>query len=679
MSKSKPPFQSINMSTRPPFLQDSFVPTLFKQVTSAVSSSQKLPSADEQAYLQFSREFAPTIGALRSHAKGLLMRLVKLVNPQSGGASYDDVVDACDECLENVSLGLDSHSPDSLRTQLSLLSPHQLLRYDYPFLQDRDNSQAPFVPRLTCKPNAKIPLDPALLALQRRPDLLKPYGKNPYQYEIEQLPLSEAYKELKEAQPPLPLEATPYEFISTSNQLQALIGYLSSVSELAIDLEHHSIRSYQGLVCLMQISTRDRDFIVDPLTLWSELPALLDIFTNPAIVKVFHGADSDVIWLQRDFGLYIVNMFDTGQAARELQLPSFSLAYLLKRMCQVDTDKSFQLADWRVRPLSTAMVKYARIDTHYLLYIYDRLKAELAVKGRELHKDPSALINAVFLRSKDVSLKVYMKADHTYMGIRRLGTLGYGSKRVLEALAQWRDTLARRLDESPSFLIAGEAVVLLAATLPSSEEELLSRIRRPSPLLTTDRVKELLAIIAPYRETNVPVPVPSPASQPPSFSISPAHLLVSTLLQTTPTVAVTVASSKGLPSSSWTHFFDRKLPRPNVKSAVEQIRKAFESLMQPVVKCQEGDMVEVSGEEAGLAEEKAEVVQPSTSEFIKLPPAPMPLPLPLKRKTRDRNTVHVVPDTPALLPAPKLKLELTDIKPEPKPTKRRKLLRPPKV
>lgn len=31
------------------------------------------------------------------------------------------------------------------------------------------------------------------------------------------------------------------------------------------------------------------------------------------IVQVLHGADSDIAWLQRDFGLYIVNLFDTGQ------------------------------------------------------------------------------------------------------------------------------------------------------------------------------------------------------------------------------------------------------------------------------------------------------------------------------------------------------------------------------
>src|SRR5690606_21054956 len=115
-------------------------------------------------------------------------------------------------------------------------------------------------------------------------------------------------------------------------------------------------------------------------------------FTNPKIVKVLHGSDNDILWLQRDFGLYIVNLFDTGQAARVLgmlliylnltktEYPSFSLAYLLKFFCGIDADKKYQLADWRVRPLPSEMVKYARQDTHYLLYIYDRIRTELFKK-----------------------------------------------------------------------------------------------------------------------------------------------------------------------------------------------------------------------------------------------------------------------------------------------------------
>jgi exosome complex exonuclease RRP6 len=80
--------------------------------------------------------------------------------------------------------------------------------------------------------------------------------------------------------------------------------------------------------------------------------------------------------------LYIVNLFDTGQAARVLGYPSASLAHLLSRHVGFTPDKRYQMADWRMRPLSAPMRDYARCDTHYLLYCYDVLKKELlAVKG----------------------------------------------------------------------------------------------------------------------------------------------------------------------------------------------------------------------------------------------------------------------------------------------------------
>lgn len=102
----------------------------------------------------------------------------------------------------------------------------------------------------------------------------------------------------------------------------------------------------------MQISTRTEDFIVDALKLRGQMHLLNKPFTNPKIVKVFHGADSDILWLQRDFNLYIVNMFDTGQASRILEFTKFSLAYLLHFYCNVKADKKFQLADWRIRLLT---------------------------------------------------------------------------------------------------------------------------------------------------------------------------------------------------------------------------------------------------------------------------------------------------------------------------------------
>jgi exosome complex exonuclease RRP6 len=41
----------------------------------------------------------------------------------------------------------------------------------------------------------------------------------------------------------------------------------------------------------------------------------------------------------------------------------------------------YQQADWRVRPLTSEMLRYARDDTHYLLYIYNTMKAALVDKA----------------------------------------------------------------------------------------------------------------------------------------------------------------------------------------------------------------------------------------------------------------------------------------------------------
>ena len=65
----------------------------------------------------------------------------------------------------------------------------------------------------------------------------------------------------------------------------------------------------------MQISTADRDFVVDVLVpeVRQELQLLNEVFTNPDIVKVIHSPNCDIRWLQRDFGIYIVNLFDIHQ------------------------------------------------------------------------------------------------------------------------------------------------------------------------------------------------------------------------------------------------------------------------------------------------------------------------------------------------------------------------------
>lgn len=69
----------------------------------------------------------------------------------------------------------------------------------------------------------------------------------------------------------------------------AMLENLRSAKEIAVDLEYHSYRTFAGFVCLMQISTRDGDWVVDALALRDVLEELNEVFTDPNIVKVRLG------------------------------------------------------------------------------------------------------------------------------------------------------------------------------------------------------------------------------------------------------------------------------------------------------------------------------------------------------------------------------------------------------
>lgn len=98
-----------------------------------------------------------------------------------------------------------------------------------------------------------------------------------------------------EAAVPQPLAASPaLAVVDTEAALAAMVAGieedLAAEGEakcLAVDLEHHSMRSFQGLTCLMQLSTRRRDWVVDTLALRRAVgPALASIFADETVVKV---------------------------------------------------------------------------------------------------------------------------------------------------------------------------------------------------------------------------------------------------------------------------------------------------------------------------------------------------------------------------------------------------------
>ncbi len=262
-------------------------------------------------------------------------------------------------------------------------------------------------------------------------------------------------------------------YIDTARALNTLLSILRSEKCIAVDTESDSLYVYHEKVCLIQFSTSTADYLVDPLS-GIDIALLGVIFADPQIEKIFHAAEYDVICLRRDYGFEFANLFDTMQAARILGLPKLGLSSLLEEYFAVIIDKRFQKANWGKRPIPQAMANYARLDSHYLIPLRDKLA--------------SALRESKHMK---VAQEDFMRIAHSastpndkpcYTAVRGYHTLTPQQLAILAELCAYRDRVANQAN-LPPFKILSSAILLEIAkansedlsTIPGLSDRLLHR------------------------------------------------------------------------------------------------------------------------------------------------------------------------------------------------------------
>lgn len=347
-----------------------------------------------------------------------------------------------------------------------------------------NNELRPFKPLLTQKPHATYsPLSQSIQIQPPDEEHKEEWYEQPYKQEIFESPYP-SHPPQCVAMPDW--DSTPFTFVDTPSKLFKLVAKLEKAKEIAVDVEHHDYRSYLGLVCLLQITGLGEDYVVDALALRSELQILNKVFANPSIIKVFHGAKMDIMWLQRDLGIYVVSLFDTYFAARELQFPKLSLAYLLQTYADFTAQKKYQLADWRLRPLPKELIDYARADTHFLLYIYRMLRMQLDAEGKT---------NIVLEESRRVASfrfenPGWNETEPAWVPFAiKFRLNGLLQRAILVKLYEWRDEMARKHDESARFIMAPQFMANLCITKPNSAKGVLSASHNVGPLVRQNAEK----------------------------------------------------------------------------------------------------------------------------------------------------------------------------------------------
>lgn len=265
---------------------------------------------------------------------------------------------------------------------------------------------------------------------------------------------------------PIKLPDHGYIYVDTVEGLQECVEALRGSTVVGIDTESDSFFSYTERCCLVQITGEDTvDFIVDPLKI-DDMSALGPLCADPNVVKIFHGADYDVVSMKRDFGYRFSNIFDTMIAAQATGHDRFGLNDLVQRYFGEKLDKKWQRHDWSSRPLLDAHLDYARRDSHFL----PRLREILLVQGEEagrldMMEEEFALLQGREWTGRPFSPDSCMKVK----GARGLDEVG---RKVLRAVYSLREGIAESKNRPPFKVWGNDVLMKVSKDIPTDGDAL---------------------------------------------------------------------------------------------------------------------------------------------------------------------------------------------------------------
>lgn len=276
-------------------------------------------------------------------------------------------------------------------------------------------------------------------------------------------------------------------FLDTPESTIRFLNEISTARELAIDTEGASFHRFVDRIYLLQISTRERSAIVDPLAV-PRLDGLGALMEREDVEVVFHDADYDLRLLRQDYGWEVVRIFDTRVAAQLLGIRAFGLAALLERYFGVKLEKKYQRADWSLRPLTPGMLDYAAQDTRHLLALRDRMRDELERAGRLAWAEEEFAIEQKVRWAPD-------EQGLAFLRIKGTRDLNRRELAVFRELVQWRNGVAAELDRATFRVVGNEPLLELARRQPTARKE-LSQVKGMPRGIIEQRGGEILEAVA---------------------------------------------------------------------------------------------------------------------------------------------------------------------------------------
>ena len=260
-------------------------------------------------------------------------------------------------------------------------------------------------------------------------------------------------------------DAAAVTWIREQYQLDEVINALVVCGRVALDTEFIKRDTYYPILALVQLNTGDHIYLIDAPKL--QLDALWQALIE-VDVAIWHACGEDLgIFYLLSGCPPLTNIFDT-QIALSYLTGQLQMGYQQALDDQLDMhiDKEQSQSDWLRRPLSDEQEQYAIDDVRFLPALYLSLEYEL--KSKELYNYVWADCQ---LYAAELYVAQHVEDEAMYL---TMADYRYNSQQmaILQAVATWREALARATNQPRTFVLKKQAVREILTENPNTMREL---------------------------------------------------------------------------------------------------------------------------------------------------------------------------------------------------------------
>jgi ribonuclease D len=257
----------------------------------------------------------------------------------------------------------------------------------------------------------------------------------------------------------------PEVLVNHPEELAACCAQLAEVRRFGLDTEFVGEDTYHPRLCLIQVATTDRLYLIDPLTVGA-LDAFWGLVVDPGNLVVVHAGREEVRLCHLFAGRVPGNLFDL-QIAAGLVGHTYPLSHgaLVGQILKVQLAKGETLTEWRNRPLTRSQIRYAFDDVRYLLPLWEAISARLASLGRADWAGEEFRRMAGNVTTDEPVVERWRK-------LRGLGSLDRRRLASVRELYQWREEVAARTNRPARTIVRDDLIVEIARRNPTRERDL---------------------------------------------------------------------------------------------------------------------------------------------------------------------------------------------------------------